>query len=91
MVYSDTSAFFDNSSWTSTIFCFISPNILYINLAYTFRTNNDNLCPSWDPLGIDAYIGGLTDSKVADVAESPEKHFVKGSIKHFPFDDLESA
>jgi hypothetical protein len=32
-----------------------------------------------------------TDSKIADVAESLGKHFVKASIKHFPFNDLESA
>ena len=33
----------------------------------------------------------VTDSKIADVAESLGKHFVKASIKHFPFNDLESA
>jgi len=33
----------------------------------------------------------VTDSKIADAAESLGKHFVKASIKHFPFNDLESA
>ena len=38
-----------------------------------------------------AKVALVTDSKVADVAESLGKHFVKASIKHFPFNDLESA
>ncbi|GMQ80038.1 MAG: hypothetical protein BMS9Abin03_507 [Thermodesulfobacteriota bacterium] len=33
----------------------------------------------------------VTDSKIADVAESLGKHFVKASIKHFFFKELESA
>jgi len=33
----------------------------------------------------------VTDYKIADVVESLGKHFVKASIKHFPFNDLESA
>jgi hypothetical protein len=33
----------------------------------------------------------VTDSKVADVAESLGKHFIKASIKHFSFNELESA
>jgi hypothetical protein len=33
----------------------------------------------------------VTDSKIADVAESLGKHFIKASIKHFPFDEFESA
>ena len=33
----------------------------------------------------------VTDSKIADVAESLGKHFVKASIKHFSFKDHESA
>jgi hypothetical protein len=33
----------------------------------------------------------VTDSKVADVAESLGKHFVKASVKHFSFKELESA
>ena len=33
----------------------------------------------------------MTDYKIADVAESLGKHFVKASIKHFPFNDLELA
>ena len=38
-----------------------------------------------------AKVAFVTDSKIADVAESLGKHFVKASIKHFPFNDLESA
>ena len=38
-----------------------------------------------------AKVALVTDSKIADVAESLGKHFVKASIKHFPFNDLESA
>ena len=33
----------------------------------------------------------VTDSKIADVAESLGKHFIKASIKHFSFKELESA
>ena len=38
-----------------------------------------------------AKVAIVTDSKIADVAESLGKHFVKASIKHFPFKELESA
>jgi hypothetical protein len=38
-----------------------------------------------------AKVALVTDSKIADVAESLGKHFVKPSIKHFPFNDFESA
>ena len=38
-----------------------------------------------------AKVAIVTDSKIADVAESLGKHFVKASIKHFPFNDLEPA
>ena len=38
-----------------------------------------------------AKVALVTDFKIADVAESLGKHFVKASIKHFPFNDLESA
>ena len=38
-----------------------------------------------------AKVAIVTDSKIADVAELLGKHFVKASIKHFPFNDLESA
>ncbi len=38
-----------------------------------------------------ARVAIVTDSKIADVAESLGKHFVKASIKHFPFKELESA
>jgi hypothetical protein len=33
----------------------------------------------------------VTDSKIANVAESLGKHFIKASIKHFSFKELESA
>jgi len=33
----------------------------------------------------------VTDSKIADVAQSLGKHFIKADIKHFPFGELESA
>jgi hypothetical protein len=33
----------------------------------------------------------VTNSKMADIAESLGKHFVKASIKHFPAHELESA
>jgi len=33
----------------------------------------------------------VTDSKIADVAQSLGKHFVKADIKQFPFGELESA
>ena len=33
----------------------------------------------------------VTDSKVADVAESLGKHFIKATIKHFTFEELELA
>ena len=32
----------------------------------------------------------VTDSKIADFAESLGKHFIKASIKHFPFAEEES-
>ena len=38
-----------------------------------------------------AKVAIVTDSKIADVAESLGKHFVKASIKHFPFKEFESA
>ena len=38
-----------------------------------------------------AKVALVTDSKIADVAESLGKHFVKATIKHFPFNKLESA
>jgi len=38
-----------------------------------------------------AKVAIVTDSRIADVAESLGKHFVKTSIKHFLFNDLESA
>jgi len=38
-----------------------------------------------------AKVAIVTDSKIADVAESLGKHFVKASIKHFSFNELESA
>jgi hypothetical protein len=38
-----------------------------------------------------AKVALVTDSKIADVAESLGKHFIKASIKHFPFEELESA
>jgi len=33
----------------------------------------------------------VTDSKMADIAESLGKHFIEASIKHFSFKELESA
>jgi len=33
----------------------------------------------------------VTDSKIADVAESLGKHFIKASVKHFSFKEPESA
>jgi hypothetical protein len=33
----------------------------------------------------------VTDSTIADAAESLGKHFIKASIKHFPFAELDSA
>ncbi len=38
-----------------------------------------------------ARVALVTDSKIADVAESLGQHFIKASIKHFSFADLESA
>jgi len=38
-----------------------------------------------------AKVALVTDSKIADVAESFGKHFVKASLKHFSFKELESA
>ena len=38
-----------------------------------------------------AKVAIVTDSKIADVAESLGKHFVEASIKHFPFEEFESA
>jgi hypothetical protein len=38
-----------------------------------------------------AKVALVTDSKIADVAESFGKHFVKATIKHFLFNELESA
>ena len=38
-----------------------------------------------------AKVAIVTDSRIADVAESLGKHFVKVSIKHFSFKELESA
>lgn len=38
-----------------------------------------------------AKVALVTDSKIADVAESLGKHFVKATIKHFLFDELELA
>jgi len=38
-----------------------------------------------------AKVAIVTDSKIADVAESLGKHFVKASVKHFSFKDHESA
>ena len=38
-----------------------------------------------------AKVAIVTDSKIADMAESLGKHFVKASIKHFSFKELESA
>lgn len=38
-----------------------------------------------------AKVALVTDSKMADIAESLGKHFVKASIKHFPSYELDSA
>jgi hypothetical protein len=38
-----------------------------------------------------AKVAIVTNSKIADVAESLGKHFVKASIKHFSYKELESA
>lgn len=38
-----------------------------------------------------AKVAIVTDSKVADVAESLGRHFVKASVKHFSFKEIESA
>ena len=38
-----------------------------------------------------AKVAIVTDSKIADVAESLGKHFVKASIKHFSYKEHESA
>jgi hypothetical protein len=38
-----------------------------------------------------ARVALVTDSKIADVAQSLGKHFIKADIKHFPFKELESA
>jgi hypothetical protein len=38
-----------------------------------------------------AKVAFVTDSKIADVAESLGKHFIQATIKHFSFNDLESA
>ena len=38
-----------------------------------------------------ARVALVTDTKIADVAQLFGKHFVKASIKHFAFADLESA
>jgi hypothetical protein len=38
-----------------------------------------------------ARVAIVTDSQIADVAESLGKHFIKASIKHFSFRELESA
>jgi len=38
-----------------------------------------------------AKVALVTDSKIADIAESFGKHFVKASIKHFPASERESA
>ena len=38
-----------------------------------------------------AKVAIVTDSTIADVAESLGKHFIKASIKHFSFKELESA
>jgi hypothetical protein len=38
-----------------------------------------------------AKVAIVTDSKIADMAESLGKHFVKASIKHFSFEGFESA
>ena len=33
----------------------------------------------------------VTDSRLGDIGEGLASHFVSADIKHFPFDDLESA
>jgi hypothetical protein len=38
-----------------------------------------------------ARVALVTDSKIADVAQSLGKHFIKASIKQFSFKELESA
>ena len=38
-----------------------------------------------------AKVALVTDSKIADLAESLGTHFIKASIKHFPFAEVESA
>ena len=38
-----------------------------------------------------AKVAIVTDSRIADVAESLGKHFVKASIKHFSYKEHESA
>jgi hypothetical protein len=38
-----------------------------------------------------ARVALVTDSKIADVAQSLGKHFVKADIKHFSSEELESA
>jgi hypothetical protein len=38
-----------------------------------------------------AKVALVTNSKIADLAESLGKHFIKADIKHFPFEELESA
>ena len=38
-----------------------------------------------------AKVAIVTDSKIAEVAESLGKHFIKASFKHFSFEALESA
>jgi hypothetical protein len=38
-----------------------------------------------------AKVAFVTESKIADLAESLGSHFIKASIKHFPFAELESA
>ena len=38
-----------------------------------------------------AKVALVTDSKIADFAESLGKHFIKASIKHIPFTEEESA
>jgi len=38
-----------------------------------------------------AKVAIVTDSKIADVAESLGKYLIKASIKHFPFKKFKSA
>ena len=33
----------------------------------------------------------VTDSKIADMAQSLGKHFIKATVKHFPYKEIESA